>query len=829
MAKNGPDPRDNESYWNPSKQNSKESKKNGVDLNDAEKKATKTAKEMLDSESSDKKSNFKYSPNTSLDPRAKTARLLARTFGGKKKYGWFGGALIATFVVIIFIAAPLFGPLQMFENLEDFHLGPRRDTISARTVRVIKKIRADTNRTDPVSKRLAEIDVDNLQEEFSAKGYSLELDANGTPTGIVDTDGNLRSLDNIDEVADLLDDAVPASKATSRGYMRNLFTATTGYSWSSILGRADPDSSVWDWLRTRARLSDTDVDLSSRRALDDPNTDPDVLRELANLDDLSGPTGDAVRAAETALQDGADPPRAIDAGAKVFAEKIGISGKSAAMATLLMACTSKAVYDNEIQLKWNNFRSAVSSFFDLAIIADEIKTGNVNNAEHIGQYMHQYSNSTGSFAGSAGWQETTGQEITGPGLRPENNVNASVTSDDFLGSVLGGVGNVGGVVDSVPALSQFCGLFNSAISTVVGGIVASVLDWGSAAVELAGACTAGAALSFGGTCALKVGSVAAFEVGLPRLFSVILSAFVEKAIDSPEEAFNFLAHAGALVNSESSRTGRPVDNETYVANDLNPYLEKKAEENTSLYAKYLSPGNPKSLLSQVGVWKTNLAASEMGLVDGLIYIAKAPFSLASSLLHSVGFNNAHAVAESESIPSDSIQKFSYRTESLSSDPVELANEVTLMLDSDPELQKTAEYCMGYSHANDVIDLSLQLPLYSNPGEDDSGFFAALGFGDPDAEQKNALVQTYCIPNSSGTLDSGVSLDDYEKLGRFVDDLIIAESVLTYVSPGEIYSGNQSTSSGGGGSSSSGGDTPVVCETDSDGNLIVDPGGRPCAL
>ncbi len=66
MAKNGPDPRDNESYWNPTKQNSKESIKNGVDLNDAEKKATKTAKEMLDGESSDKKSNFKYSPNTSL-------------------------------------------------------------------------------------------------------------------------------------------------------------------------------------------------------------------------------------------------------------------------------------------------------------------------------------------------------------------------------------------------------------------------------------------------------------------------------------------------------------------------------------------------------------------------------------------------------------------------------------------------------------------------------------------------------------------------------------------------------------------------------------------
>lgn len=828
------DPRDNEGYWNPAKQNSKESKKAGVNLKDAEKNATSISKKML-GEKGDDKAGFKYSPQLSPSSKAKAARQLAKVFGGKKKYGWIGGALVGIFITILFIAAPLFGPLQMFENLEDFHLGPRRNTISARTVRVIKKIRAKPNATDPVTKRLAKVDIDDLQTEFTAKGYSLELDTNGTPTGITDLDGNFRSLDNIDEAVELLDDAVPTSKAASRGYMRKLFKSSTGYSWSSILGRADPDKSIWDWIRTRARLKDVDVDLTSDTSATndtDPNN-PDLAELADEVDTGSGITDEAVEASKAKKLAGASDAEAVRAGTGVLKEKV--TGKSAIITTLILACTSKAVYDNQLQMRWMNFKGAISSFFDLAIIADEIKTGNVRSAKHIGEFMEQYSNESGSFASSAAWQEITGEEVTGPGLLPENDINSSLTSDDFMGSLLGGIAGVGGAVNNIPVLSQLCSAINNAIGTAVGGFIANLVDGAFATAEIVGACTVGAAVSFGGTCALKLGSTAAFEIGLPRLFSVILSAFVEKTLEDPAQAFNYLSQAGALVNSESSRTGRPVDNETYVANDLNPYLEKKAQKNQSLYARYLSPENSNSLLYQMGVWKTNLVNSGMNVSDSIVYLAKAPFRLLGSMFERLsGMGSVLAASNDEVDPHDSIQKYSYRTDSLNSDPVELANEVTLMLGSDPELQKTAEYCMGYDYSNDRLDLSLQLPLYSDPGSDEGGFFAQLANflnGPQTAEKNNKLVQDYCIPNSSGELNSGVSLDDYEKLGRFVDDLIITESVITYVSPGKVYSGNQggSSSTGSTGSSSGNGNTPVRCVTDPNGNIISNPGDPPCIL
>ena len=91
--------------------------------------------------------------------------------------------------------------------------------------------------------------------------------------------------------------------------------------------------------------------------------------------------------------------------------------------------------------------------------------------------------------------------------------------------------------------------------------------------------------------------------------------------------------------------------------------------------------------------------------------------------------------------------------------------------------------MGYDYKNDLFDESLQLPLYSNPGTDESGFFAQLGNilgGSQDAAAKNQTVRDYCMPNDSGELNSGVSLDDYEKLGRFVDDIMIIENMNSYL-------------------------------------------------
>lgn len=779
------DPRDKNNYWHSNDERTDKSKEGGVDLADSEEKAVDAEKQEPSTQSS-----FEYSPSAGKSRRQQAATNIRKVFSGKKKYGWGIGGIIGVFIGVLVFLAPLIGPLQMFENLEDFHLGPRRDLISRRTVRVIKKIRANAATTpdaDPVTKRLADVDIDDLSSELSAKGYSLEIDGNGSPTGVIDTDGTFRSLDNIDEVVDLVDDAVPVGRAANRGYMRNLFTAETGYSWSSILGRADPDASIWSWIRTRARLTDADVDLT-KNYTDDELAQSDLADNVDDVGRGSGVAEEAIEVAEAKKLAGASDAEAVKAGTGVLREKV--SGKSALMTSLILACTSKAVYDNQLQMRWNNFKSAVATFFDLAIIADEVKHGDVNTARHVGEFMDKYSNDSGSFASSAAWQEVTGQEVTGPGLLPENDVNSSLTSDDFVGSLLGNVAAAGGIVDAVPGLSHFCGLINGILGTVIGGIVANVLDWGAAGIEIAAACTAGAAVSLGGTCALKLGSVGALEIGLPRLFSVILSAFVEKTIDDPAQAFNYLSQAGALVNSESSRTGRPVDNETYAKNDLQPYLQESQAKHSSLYAKWLSPDNPKSMMSQVGQWKTSIVYSDKSFGTFVTTILKVPFSFANFIFNNLtGLSERASAAAGEIGPHDSIQKYSFRTNSLDSDPVVLANEVITMLEEEEGaalstvLRDTAKYCMGYDYKNDRFDPSLQLPLYSNPGTDASGFFARLGsvLGDSqDAQAKNRIVQDYCVPNSSGELNSGVSLDDYEKLGRFVDDLMIIENMDNYL-------------------------------------------------
>ncbi len=790
-----------------SKDNSK-----SVDLDKAEKRSTMNKKGSADSSANS--STGLYSPSSKKSGGAGVNQLKT-VFTGKKKAGWIGGGIIGTIIAVLFMIAPVLGPVHMAEALDGFHYAPNYHSRTTRNVRIVKRIlaRQPINGTDGMSKKLASVDADQLDAHLKKQGFTAQYDGSGKVTAIVDS-SNGKTVDiKTKKAVTILDDALPSVKSSQRGYFKTYTKLKAKFHWTSLFKGLSSDESIWSRIRQNRS---GDIDANKKPIVDEDGakvTDADghEIKRSADIAD-NAKTGvasidEGVTVTTEKLNAGEVPSKALKSGVRAATLKAP-SPKSLIFGALITSCTVKAVYDSELQAKFTGYSQAMADGLEMMMISDEIKNGNPESLAHIGEFMEQYNNEDGSFANSAAYQLATGQEVTGVEMNSENDVSGKYGVDSFLGDALGVMAGLGGFVNKVPGLSQTCGVINSVVGTTIGSFIATLADWGLGAFEVIAACNPLMAGASGGTtCAAKIGVQAFFIQVLPRLISLVVNSTVQKVIENPEQAFNFTSHASALVGSELYRTGKPVSETEYKVT-VDNYRREQAQSNNNLLDRYFAMDNPQSLTRFVATWKTNLINSSVA--DKFATVLSLPGKMLSSFTSSF-INTVSAEGEVASgsyvDPHSSIQRYSTNNEYLDMDLDEVPKKALALMDGDSEkavaARSTAQYCMGYDYPSGTVVPENQLPLFSNPGvsaedEEASGlvrFFDDLNSGvikSPNAQDANAKVQEYCIDfshNERNAKGKGITTDEYALIGRYVDDIMLLDGTLGLLNPSTRSSGS----------------------------------------
>lgn len=744
--------------------------------------------------------DYESSGNDNAPSRGRLVKITAQAVSGNRKWGWIGGGIVGLIVAGFLFLFPVLGPLHIFNNLFDHNFELNDSYRRHRTVRVLRSIFSanDTNRNlndTPFKLRADLVDFEKFEGRMRSKGWDFQYNSDNKPIGLIRPDGTRASFDDPDvrvraEIDALVKDTIPAWRMNKRVRTRNLISTFTGprrsFSWSKLFGRDKSTEPNFESAKFKKQAGLDDIDIDGKV----------TVRDLRSEDGATSPIERSMEATVEAKLDGATNTEAINAGVSEARRSATPDGgkTSIIFGSVVLGCIAFSVNENQVVAQYEKYASALRYGATFMLAVNEMQQGGDISVGEVGELFGdfnnyepttittndlnettvngevayeesdettevEYDNNNGSFAEAAAWQRATGAEPTGHELNEEFRVNPTVSPLDMVGGIMGALSFIGGTLSNIPFFEQVCDLLEGGIGFLV-GIAFDVIE---GIVSVASCLTGVGCVALGKFAIVEL----LWEVG-SRMISAAMTGFVGFLTDNPMQSLAILDQSLNLMASEENRTATPVSSEEY--NAQLAVFKQEQNANRSLAERYFDMNNPRSLVASLANFKMKMQNGDKHPGSLLALLLSLPSNSVAGLINS---QNVYAQADLD-FDNYGFQKYSFDNQYLDMDPFTNAEEVIELIEDDDSIalfNDNGEYardfavmCMGYNpDSGEVIKDSSNrnfLPMYSD----------SEAIGVKAARDRNDLFQSVCIEEASQNADL------YSKVGRFVDDMELIQSM-----------------------------------------------------